>query len=243
MMTTRTFWCLACLALLQSEARVLRCGFLRSEESPRLPLTGWVYLWTFTLPGDASQVKLLQSTWLAWAKNFNRDLPLWAGFRAFEKSPGGRWHVHAVTVTRFNVLKIRSHATKYGFGRVNVKRIPSSKAGYVAKYLGKQKSLPEAKGVRLGGPFGFKGVSFSDIVVKDTWRDYVLSHSPQAPGQFTPWHLRDVVARKHWLESLGSSELSKLRVTNENTERSAFAEAAKTKGIYVHDRRVSDNPF
>lgn len=208
-MTSQIFWSLACLAVLKSEANALRCGFLESKSTPRLPLTGWVYLWTFTLPEEASQIVLLQSTWLAWGKNLRRDIPHWRGFRAFEKSPAGRWHVHAVTVERFNVSMIRSHAMKYGFGRTNVRRIPASKAGYVAKYLAKQKRLPEAKGVRLAGPFGFKGVSFSDIVTKDTWRDYILKHTHVAEGQFYPWIHRDKAARSVWLESLGPSNLSK----------------------------------
>lgn len=208
-MTKQAFWVLANLALLRAESRTLRFGFLESPETPRLPLQGWVYLWTFTLPGDASALELLQRTWIAWAKKFNRDVPRWRGFRVFELSPGGRWHVHVVTVERFNVSSIRSHAVKYGFGRVHVRRIPPEKAPYIAKYLGKQKRLPEVKNCRLAGPFGFRGISLTKIVTVDTWFDFVLKSTPQASGQFNPWFIRDRQARKIWLESLGPSQRTK----------------------------------
>jgi len=202
--TTWEFWTVANLAVLKSETDVLRHGFLESRQSPRLPLTGWVYLWTFTLPDQIADLSKLLESWRAFALYMRIRYPKWAGVRVFEISPGGRWHVHAVTVRRYDVRGVRQLAQRYGFGRVNVKRVPASKAAYIAKYLAKMRKHREAKQTRLAGCFGFKGVPLSSIVTKDTWRQYVLDKTPVAVGQFVPWSSRKERAMKIWLSEGGT---------------------------------------
>jgi len=192
---------MANLAVLRAETRILRNGFLTSEETPRLPLKGWVYLWTFTLPDSEATLSALSERWRNWARNWRRDIPYWRGVRVFERSPVLRWHAHVVGVERFCVMTIRGHAQKYGFGRVHVKRIPAMKAGYVAKYLVKMRRLEETNNVRLAAAFGFKGISGSDIEVEDTWTDYICKHSPTAPNMFVPFYQRRETALKYWLAS------------------------------------------
>lgn len=200
-MTRQTFQILCSLAVLKAEITRPRSGILSSQWEPVLPLTGWVYLWTFTLPDSEATLTALQQRWRSWSANWKRDLPYWRGVRVFEVSIAGRWHVHVVGVERFCVMSIRGHAQRYGFGRVNVKRIPAMKAGYVAKYLVKMRDRAECEGVRLAACFGFHGVKVGDIEITDTWSKYVLEHTPQAEGQFTPWHMRESVALKRWLDS------------------------------------------
>jgi len=203
-MDKATFWVLANLAVLRSYSRILRLGPLQSEqERPSLPLKGWVYLWTFTLPTETAEFLPLTMTWSRWYNSARRDLPYLRGVRVFEVSIADRWHVHFVSVERWSVQAIRSHALRYGFGRVNVRRIPAIKAAYVAKYITKMRARVDCKGGRLMSAFGFPNiVKASDIVTTSTWNDYVIKVTPQAPGQHTPWHMRVANAKKIWQESL-----------------------------------------
>jgi len=206
------FWVLSNLAVLRSQARELKHGFLSSPlESASLPLKGWVYLWTLTVPNTDATLSRIRSCWTALTLNRKRDIPWFRGVRVFEPSPTGRWHVHIVTVERWNVHCLRSYALKYGFGRLNVKRVPPDKAGYVAKYLLKSRRLQESKGAQLAATFGFKGVRSDDIVTTCSWVDYVLKVTPQAPGQLCPWHLRQMQAKKIWQASLSDAPQTKLR--------------------------------
>jgi len=49
---------------------------------------------------------------------------------------------------------------------------------------------------------GFKGASMSEIVIEDTWRDYVLKHTGKVDGQFIPWKIRHAQAVKYWQSTL-----------------------------------------
>jgi len=206
-MTKAQFWVLANLALLKSETRTIRQGFLESRPEPSLPIKGWAYLWTFTLPGAASLQNCL-TTWKAWSAHRARDIPYFRGVRCFE--PGtlsGRWHVHVVGVERFCVMTIRQHAKKYGWGRVNVRRIPATKAGYIAKYVTKSRRACKGGGVKLMGLVGFgklKGISASDILVQDDWHDEILrvtAHMNAGGDRFFPWKHRENYALQAWLNS------------------------------------------
>lgn len=198
---------MANLAVLRSHVRILKRGCLSSEqERPSLPLKGWLYLWTFTLPTDTAEFLPVQAMWRNWYNAARRDLPYVRGLRVFEVSPAGRWHVHFVSVERWSVQAIRGHASRYGFGRVHVRRIPAIKGGYIAKYITKMRVREDCKGSKLMSAFGFPGViRASSIVSRDTWVDYVLKVTPQASGQFTPWHLRRNAAIKIWQDSLRDS--------------------------------------
>jgi len=197
------FWVMVNLALLRCRATRPASGFLQSQWEPRLPLEGWVYLWTFTLPGPVHSLTECSRVWSIFRKEFLRLKPWSGGVRVFEMGTVGlKWHVHVVGVDRIDVHWMRQLAQRSGFGRVNVRRIPPSKAVYVAKYLGKMQKLPECKGARLAAVFGIKGISRSDILVVDTWRDYVLANTKQADGQWMPWFMKNAQAIAHWQKSL-----------------------------------------
>jgi len=144
-------------------------------EIPSLPVSGMVYLWTFTTP-DQVDVSTLSKRWTALTQRFrDKKMPVqWMRF--FEPHPGGHgWHVHTVAVTRYDVTTIRKLAVKFGFGRLNVKQIPSSKAGYVLKYVIKFHRQKQASRRRLWACNGFKGVPVSTVRIFDSLLDYCYS--------------------------------------------------------------------
>jgi len=119
---------------------------------------GRLYLWTFTFKEVVVPVEVRQR-WNRLLTYLRRRLPAWCGIRVYELHPG-RWgefshglHIHVVT-TRFQDIRVVLHQARLaGFGRVNVKRIPRSRAPYVGKYLQKRRS-PLLKGWRLWAAFG-----------------------------------------------------------------------------------------
>lgn len=117
-----------------------------------------VYLWTFTT-ADAPEPRECALRWKKAVSQLTRAIDFF-GVRVFEMHPSGHgMHVHLVTSRRFDVNLVRGITTRCGFGRINVKAIPSSAANYVAKYLGKQRAclavqLP--RGVRAWAIVGRK---------------------------------------------------------------------------------------
>jgi len=207
-MNRQTFALLANLARLQAEAKTLRHGFLVSPVTPSLPLRGFLYLWTFTLPDQTATLSGLATAWKKLMHHRARDFPSFRGVRVFEPSPTERWHVHCLTVTRLDVNVLRQYSQKFGFGRINVKRIPADKAAYVTKYILKSHHFCGTEGRRMFAPFGFKGISPKNIISSDTWTDYVIRNTPQPSGQFCPWHLRADKALHFWLKSTASGSTS-----------------------------------
>jgi hypothetical protein len=200
-MNRQTFWCLATLARLAALQSRPRSGLLESEWPASLPLRGWVYLWTFTLPGQNASLNELANAWSAFMKNRARDCPSFQGVRVFEPSPTERWHAHAITLKRLDVSTLRQHVSKYGFGRINVRRIPASKVGYVCKYLAKSHWWCGTEHRRMYCAVGCKGIPPSDIQMADSWVDYVTRATPLSAGMFEPWRSRSERALKIWLDS------------------------------------------
>lgn len=126
---------------------------------------GMVYLWTFTFR-EVEALRDARKFWSLAAKNLKRRLGF-RGLRVFELHPGGHGlHVHVVTDMRFDVNKVRRISQLYRFGRIHVKMIPKSKAGYIAKYLSKQTRALALKGARLWAAFGGQDAhKVSDIIV------------------------------------------------------------------------------
>jgi len=208
-MTGHVFQALASLARLTADELTLKHGFLTSRPEPTLPLSGWVYLWTFTLPTGTASLTELQAAWLSFMHHRARDIPQFRGLRVFEPSPTMRWHVHAVVVKRCDVTTIRKHALKCGFGRINAKRIPASKATYILKYLSKSRWLGEG-GARLVACFGFKGMPLRKMRRVDDYLRWVLDETPfmqPGGGRFFPWHQREEAAWKVWRSRLNSGTL------------------------------------
>lgn len=194
---------LATLARLDAQLKRPKVSFLEGEYLPTLPIRGWVYLWTFTLPEDQTFTRLSES-WSDLLNQRARDFPSLRGFRVFESSPTGLWHCHMLTLERIDVEPLRSYAQRFGFGRVNVKRIPGSKCSYVCKYLWKSRLRCGVKGAKISAAVGVRACAEKDIDTRSTWDDYVSTVCPSAVGISEPWHLRQSRALKIWLDSTKS---------------------------------------
>lgn len=130
---------------------------------------GWAYLWTLTT-ADKIDLKELSRRW--------RKV-IWNGFtpcvRVFERHPGGHgYHVHFVTAERLDVNELRSRTAEAGFGRIHVRRIPGARAGYIAKYLTKQRGC--SPGIRMWSCVGFKGVSVGRLITSSKKTDVAHPH-------------------------------------------------------------------
>lgn len=126
-------------------------------------------LWTYTVP-SVLPPRTTAKLWSLAQRDLVRGLRYQA-VRVFELHPGGHGlHVHAVTPYWYPVDRVREITTRHGFGRINVISIPSSRAGYVCKYLRKQRwrLYPELRGMRLWACVGrssdWRGVSCKNVV-------------------------------------------------------------------------------
>jgi len=205
-MNRKTFGILASLARLSAHIESPNRGILSSQYCAQLPLKGWVYLWTFTLPDDVASLSALQASWSKLLKNRVRDCPQLVGVRVFEPSPTERWHCHLVALERIDVSVLRQHITKYGFGRINVKRIPASKVAYVAKYLWKSHFYCGTENAKMVAGVGCRMVPRKEIDYRSDWDDYVLQVTPNSCTTSEPWHLRQKRAMQIWLRSTASND-------------------------------------
>jgi len=167
---------LACLqALLKNDQEPEDESRLYHE--PKLPLTGMLYLWTFTTP-DRVDLPTLSDRWAKLMRHFRGRGSLGVKWmRVYEPHETHGYHVHCVAVQRYDVRKIRTLAQKYGFGRLNVTMLPASKAGYVAKYLSKHKRKAGEKAVRMWACNGFKGISVSRVRIENSWLRWAIAHT------------------------------------------------------------------
>jgi len=135
----------------------------------RVTVARYAYLWTFTTP-DVCEAGEVLNRW----RKFTKKFPELKCFRVLEKHPKGHgWHVHFISVDRYDVREVRKFAERSGFGRIHVLRIPAEKAHYVVKYL--VKALRQSTGRRLWACVGFQGVRASDILITDTFWSEVFS--------------------------------------------------------------------
>ncbi len=119
------------------------------------------YLWTYTFPDDVAPVEAARRwrLFVRWHVETGRKC-----VRVLEAgSLKGRWHYHCVTPNRWDVNEVRAAAERYGFGRINVKRIPADRARYVAKYLNKGSRGKLDKGQRRWACVGFEGVPVNRV--------------------------------------------------------------------------------
>ena len=119
------------------------------------------YLWTYTFPDDVLPAEAARRwrLFVRWHIETGRKC-----VRVLESgSLHGRWHYHCVTPNRWDVNEVRAAAERFGFGRINVKRIPASRARYVAKYLNKTSRGKLAKGQRRWACVGFDGVAVNRV--------------------------------------------------------------------------------
>jgi len=148
------------------------------------------YLWTFTFPDDVAP-SVGTKRWAPFAEWLRRSGKV--AVRVLERGTRGeqRWHFHTVSPQRWDVNEVRPVAERYGFGRINVRRIPATRAFYVAKYVGKQFGETACRAnVRLWGCIGFHGAS-----VRNTRITVKVDNSRLAPIEgiidFWVWTLPD----------------------------------------------------
>ncbi|MFZ4696013.1 MAG: rolling circle replication-associated protein [Verrucomicrobiia bacterium] len=113
---------------------------------------GGATFWTFTFPSPRFSEKECAALWVRLRKALLRRFAC-IGIRVFERHESGAWHVHAVIRGKLPVVVVRAICIRYGFGRVNVKRVKRGLLGtYLAKYMTKanRKGL---NGVRLWATF------------------------------------------------------------------------------------------
>jgi len=118
----------------------------------RLAERGPLYFWTFTFK-EKLDITETRKRWNHLLTLMKRKWPQMCGLRVFELHQSHGLHVHLLTNRYIDVNTARTLAARAGWGRIHVKRIPATKAGYLGKYLSKER--PECfKRWRLWAAFG-----------------------------------------------------------------------------------------
>jgi hypothetical protein len=112
-----------------------------------------LYFWTFTLR-EVHSLKAAMQLWNQFLTLLKRNLGF-RGVRVLELHEEHGCHFHVITNRRFPIRKILSMRERYGFGRIDVRRITDAAQAisYVCKYLSKRREGC-LKGARLWSAFG-----------------------------------------------------------------------------------------
>lgn len=112
-----------------------------------------LYFWTFTLR-EVHSLKAAMQLWNQFLTLLKRNLGF-RGVRVLELHEEHGCHFHVITNRRFPIRKILSMCERYGFGRIDVRRITDAAQAisYVCKYLSKRRERC-LKGARLWSAFG-----------------------------------------------------------------------------------------
>jgi len=138
-------------------------------------------MWTFTFK-EALDVKKTRKKWNHLLTLLVKTFTGLCGLRVFELHESHGLHVHLVTNRFLDVNQARKLATQAGWGRVHVMRIPLERAGYLAKYLSKER--PEClKRWRLWAGFG----DWDWTRVKDVISDSRFSRIYRAAKEAFGW--------------------------------------------------------
>lgn len=178
------------------------------------------YLWTWTCPdveGQSSAVEILKR----WKKHAGwlQDNGLRC-VRSLERgSRTGKYHIHAITDQWWDIDRVRAHAEKCGFGRLNVRVVPREKLLYIAKYISKPGRFPIPKGVRLWGCVGFRGTRMRDIRCHITELTPVIPNVRPSVVSVVRWYaagelIRERIVRPDW--SGDPAEVHTMNITKEN---------------------------
>lgn len=97
-----------------------------------------LYMWTFTFR-EVLDIKDTRKRWNHLLTLLRQTYPELCGLRVFELHKYHGLHVHLVTNRFLDVNKARVLAQQAGWGRIHVMRIPTERAGYLAKYLSKDR--------------------------------------------------------------------------------------------------------
>jgi hypothetical protein len=145
-----------------------------------------LFLWTFTFR-ELLAVKETRKRWNHLLTLLLRTWPKLQGLRVFELHQEHGLHVHLVTNRFIDVNRARELATRAGWGRIHVAQMPSEHAGYLAKYLSKER--PECLyRWRLWAGFG-KGWEWTKV--KDVIRETLFSRIYRACKEWQNWKGRD----------------------------------------------------
>ncbi len=141
-----------------------------------------LYMWTFTFK-DLLRIKDTRKHWNHLLTLLLRTWPELQGLRVFELHKEHGLHVHLLTNRRIDVNKARELAIQAGWGRVHVARMPKEHAGYLGKYLSKER--PECfKRWRLWAAFG-KG--WEPAKVKDMVKETLFGEIYRACQDWMEW--------------------------------------------------------
>jgi hypothetical protein len=144
-----------------------------------------LFLWTFTFK-DLLAVKETRKRWNHLLTLLLRTWPELQGLRVFELQEEHGLHVHLITNRFIDVNRARELATRAGWGRIHVARMPREHAGYLAKYLSKER--PGClKRWRLWAGFG-KGWEWTKV--KDVIRQTLFSTIYRACKEWQRWQGR-----------------------------------------------------
>jgi hypothetical protein len=111
-----------------------------------------LYMWTFTFR-EILSIKDTRARWNYLLTLMRRRWPNLRGLRVFELHKSHGLHVHLLTNRFIDVHEARKLAQQAGWGRIHVIRMPIERAGYVGKYLSKDRP-PCFKRWRLWAGFG-----------------------------------------------------------------------------------------
>jgi|GEM_PF-2153283 len=157
-----------------------------------------LFLWTFTFR-ELLGVKDTRKRWNHLLTLLLRAWPTLQGLRVFELHESHGLHVHLVTNQFIDVNQARELAIRAGWGRIHVTRMPSEHAGYLAKYLSKER--PEClHRWRLWAGFG-EGWEWTKV--KDVIRETMFSRIYQACKEWKQWRGRKgFFERMHFVRTM-----------------------------------------
>jgi len=122
------------------------------------------YLVTLTFPDPEPTVEQGMAMWDSFKTGVLAKHG-YVGVRVFERGEQhGRLHIHVVTWQRWDAKMLWERGRAYGFGRVDIRERPLSRACYAAKYLTKPARFPLPKRTRKWACFGFQGTRREDCV-------------------------------------------------------------------------------
>jgi len=124
-----------------------------------------LYFWTFTLR-EVHSLKGAMQLWNQFLTLLKRNVGF-RGVRVLELHEEHGCHFHVITNRRFPIRKILSMCERYGFGRIDVRRITDAAQAisYVCKYLSKHRERC-LKGARLWSAFGkIERTRVRDVIV------------------------------------------------------------------------------
>jgi hypothetical protein len=112
-----------------------------------------VYMWTFTFP-ETLHAWLAAHSWLTLWQKLNNYYGRCSGVRVMEFHRDHGIHFHVLIDRRVSIDVVRRMCRQCGFGRVHVCEIRREDRYYVAKYVNKDRDMPQ--GLRRWASFGTK---------------------------------------------------------------------------------------